>query len=171
MKVRRFGTIGGVLCWLAVCAFTCTDLLAQEYSPHRASGHLYYAAAAPLSDSGAIDYPLGVGGGGQVFLTRGLTAGTDFGYYSNPRYRDVDFGLFSANLGYYFKDRKEFKRFDPFVLGGYGLMRDERSWNLGFGGFGFETWFTRRIGMRIDMRMYGGPGAAFGTFHAGISFR
>ena len=67
MKVRWFGTTGGVLCWLTIGVLNCTHLAAQEYAPSRASGHVYYATGG-FADSGAIGYPLGGGGGGAGLL-------------------------------------------------------------------------------------------------------
>jgi len=102
----------------ALFVIGCATVHAQESFRYKGNGYVYYGAAAPMSDSGAINYPAGIGGGGEFFLIRGLAAGADFGYFTNPGYRDVNFQLFLASLGYHFKDRRSFHRIDPFIEGG-----------------------------------------------------
>jgi hypothetical protein len=172
MRMLLFPGIVVIPSFIALCVISGDNLLAQESFRYKGSGYVYYGTAAPM-DSGAINYPLGIGGGGQVFLIRGLAAGADFGYYTNPRYRDVDFQLFSTNLGYHFKSRREFHRIDPFVVGGWGLLNEGSNVSLGFFGAGLDAWVHRHIGFRFEGRMYASDncGCGLGTFRLGLLLR
>jgi hypothetical protein len=171
MRILLFSRIVVIPSFIALSLISSADVFPQEPFKYKGSGHVYYGAAAPM-DSGAINYPVGIGGGGEVFLIRGLAAGADFGYYTNRGYRDVNFRLFSVNLGYHFKSRREPHTIDPFVVGGWGLFNDRSNWNLGFVGGGLDAWFHKHIGLRLEGRMYGdNSGNGLMTFRAGLLLR
>ena len=171
MRTLPFCKIVVVPCFIALCGISCRTVFAQESFRYKANGYVYYGAAAPMSDSGAINYPVGIGGGGEFFLVRGLATGADFGYYTNPDYRNVNFNLFSANVGYHFKSRTAFHRVDPYVVGGWGLFNSEGNYNFGFFGFGLDIWAHRRLGARVETRIYVNSMEALGTFRAALVLR
>jgi len=160
-----------ICAFIVLCINSSVALFAEEPFRDRGSGYIYYGTAAPM-DSSALNYPLGVGVGGQIFLIRGLSAGADFGYYMNPGYNDVHFRLFSADLGYHFLDRRRFHAFDPFVVGGWSVFSDRRNVNLSFGGVGLDTWFNKHMGARFEMRVHvQNRGTGLGTFRIGLLLR
>jgi hypothetical protein len=172
MRILLFPRVVAISSFIALCMISSATVLAQGSFRDRGSGFIYYGTAAAM-DSGSIGYPVGIGAGGQVFLIRGLAAGADFGYYANPGYSDVDFRLFSANLGYHFKSRRVFHRIDPFVVGGWGLFNDRSNVSLGFGGAGLDAWFRKKIGLRFEGRMYaaGQCGCGLMTLRVGLLLR
>jgi hypothetical protein len=171
MRILMSSKVAVIALFSALCVLSSTPVLAEESSHYKGDGFVYYGAAAPMSDSGAINYPLGIGGGGDFFLIRGLAAGADFGYYTNPKYRDVNFKLFSANVSYHFKNRTQFHRVDPYVAGGWGLFNARSNSNWGFFGFGLDTWVHRRYGVRFEARIYGHSNDALGTFRVAFVLR
>jgi hypothetical protein len=161
--------------FVAFCEFSNTPLLGQEAGPsfrYRGNGYVYYQAGAPMSDSGAINYPLGIGGGGEVFLIRGLAAAADFGYGTNPDYRDVNFRLFSANVSVH-KNPIEFRRADPFFVAGLGLLDTwSESWfKMVFFGGGLDAWVRRHAGLRFETRIYADSADVLGTVRVGLLLR
>jgi hypothetical protein len=168
--------IAVIVVFIVFCGFSSTALPGQEAGQepfrHRGTGYVYYGAGAPMSDSGAINYPLGIGGGGEVFLMRGLAAGADFGYCTNPDYRDVNYRLFSADVSLH-RNPAKFRRVDPFAVGGLGLLNTwSTSWSkMGFVGFGLDAWIHRHLGLRLETRVYGSPVDVLGTVRVGLLLR
>jgi hypothetical protein len=173
MRIPQFSRFVVIGFSIALYAFSGVAVFGQEPFRDRGSAYVYYAGAAPL-EPGASAYPVGIGAGGQVFLIRGLGAGADFGYYNNPSYHDDNFKILSANVGYHFKNRVEFHSVDPFVVGGWGLLSDDRSNNsIGFGGGGLDFWFNKHFGLRLEMRIYASDscGCGLSTGRVGLLLR
>ncbi len=112
-----------------------------------------------------------IGGGGDVFVYKGLAAGGELGYLYTSEAFTYGVGLFSANGSYYF-NRKASARFSPFVSAGYSLAFRSSSENLyNFGG-GVTWWMARHVGLRFEFRDYVWPQSEHSPlFRVGISFR
>jgi len=116
-----------------------------------------------------------VAGGGEGFLVRGLTLGTDLGYYRFVERNSSGWGAFEVTLGYHFVDRKKPKKLDPFVsvspfgiaVGGCGCVAAAGS----LAG-GLNYWFKDKIGVRSEARIHViARSEAIFAFRIGLSFR
>ena len=61
-------------------------------------------------------------------------------------------GLLSVNGAYHLVNREERGRFVPFVTAGYTLGFRARTRNYFNWGGGATYWFSRRVGMRVEVR-------------------
>ena len=157
---------------LVLLAALATGLRAQQKSPegpfrYNGNGHVYFAAGACQHGYKHV----GVGGGGEGFLWRGLALGADVGYHHFVD--DIGFGLMSLHLGYHFADRKKPKGFDPVVnvtlLGAYLANGIGPAGSLGVV---LNYWFKKRIGLRTEVRFQALNGEeALSVFRVGLSFR
>ena len=143
-------------------------LAAQDQAaPHdRANGHV--TAGLGVCQHGVL--LLGIDGGGEGFVYRGLALGGDIGAYS---FTDTEpFGVATLGGNYHFVRRAAVGRFDPFIGAGYTMVFSP-GWYHGSGaslGGGINYWFTNRIGLRLDARAYIiGETAVVSRF--GIAFR
>lgn len=159
---------------LVLAMALATGLPAQETErPERlfqynGNGQVYFA-------SGVCQHGykhLGIGGGGEGFVWRGLTVGGDLGYHQFVD--DVNFGLASLHVGYHFVDRQGPKKLDPFVnfspLGAYFAGGGFGS-AAGVGG-GLNYWFNEKIGLRTEVRYQAlGADESLIVFRLGVNFR
>lgn len=121
---------------------------------YKGNGYLYF-------DTGACKHGyaiVGVGGGGEGFIWRGLTLGGDLSY--NHFVDDAPFILGSLRFGYHFVDRSVPKKIDPFV-----------NFSLGTIGGGAYYWFREKIGLRSEVRYFWLPCDSLILFRIGIGFR
>jgi hypothetical protein len=115
---------------------------------YNGNGHVYFATGVCQHGYKHV----GVGGGGEAFLWRGLVVGGSAGYHQFVD--DGGFGLASLDIGYHFTDRKVPRRFDPFVnISPVGALITGN----GFGGAasiggGANYWFKERVGLRTEVR-------------------
>ena len=94
----------------------------------------------------------GAGGGGEVFVWRGLTLGGDLAAQRFVAHDPV-FGLLSTNVGYHFVNRLRPAKVDPFVnwiIGGAFAEGFFVGAN-GIGG-GLNYWFREGMGLRTEAR-------------------
>jgi hypothetical protein len=101
---------------------------------------------------------VGVGGGGEGFIWKGLTLGGDLSY--SHFVGDAPFILGSLRFGYHFVDRSVPKKIDPFVNFSYR--------NIGGGTY---YWFKQKIGLRTEVRYFWLPCDSLILFRIGIGFR
>jgi len=98
------------------------------------------------------------GGGGELYLYKGLGIGVEVGYLGATQDLGEGIGIFSANGLYNFSrgDRKV----QPFVTGGYSLAFRSGTLNaINFGG-GVHYWFSRKVGLRLEFRDHLSPSYA-----------
>ncbi len=131
---------------------TALPLAAQEFEhPYRWQAYGYYGAGyAPGSTDNTIQQ---LGGGGEGFLYKGLSAGADIGFQYPTYGFTYGIGMFSANGGYHFNHKREAKLV-PFVTAGYSLAFREENVNLANFGGGLTWWIIPRLGIRAEVRDY-----------------
>jgi len=136
---------------------------------HSGQGYAFVAPHATGDEFGNI---LSLGAGGEVFLYRGLAAGSDIAYVFPRGYANEGIGLLTLNPSYHFVNAERSNRFAPFVTGGYALaFRGGAASLFNFGG-GTHYWFSRRLGVRFEVRNYRTTTEVATTeFRFGIAFR
>lgn len=140
---------------------------AQSYN-----GHAYAFFGVDALPNASPGDALSVGGGGEVFLWKGLAAGGDVGYVG-PRGRyDAGVGLGSVNGSYHAVNRAHPARFVPFVTAGYGVAFRSGTLNLWNIGGGATWWFSRHAGLRTEVRSFHWKGERFDTaLRIGVAFK
>ena len=137
---------------LAFCIVTIDPGLALGGEPAKRNSGQGYVFAAPGAavagtDAAAI---IAFGGGADGSVYKGLGVGAELGFLGPMEYLREGVGLFSVNALYTFKTRNP--RLAPFVTGGYSLaFRGAVANGLNFGG-GTHYWFSRRVGLRFEVR-------------------
>lgn len=121
------------------------------------------------------------GGGGELFLYKGLAAGLDIGYARYGRFADQKLWIGTADLSYQFRRNAPRNKVDPFVLAGFGGFfpaSEGRGGPVGDFGGGANLWFWRRTALRLGVRSYINPTNGFGypgsyeiEFRVGFTFR
>ena len=115
---------------------------------------------------------MGVGGGAEALVYKGLALGFDIGYLYPSREPSLGIGLLSANPSYHFVNRKSPGRVVPFVTAGYGAAFRSGFGNLWNYGGGATIWVKDRVGVRLEVRDYRYQQAAFNTsFRVSLAFR
>jgi hypothetical protein len=152
------------------CAAAATAVEAPvQGRSHRWNGNGFFAVGRSL---GAIGTGFkGAGGGADVFIWRGVTAGAEV-----SAFRDTYGGAIrnlrraGANGSYHFTARR---RMDPFFLFGVGRFFPGKSKAVVHGGAGFTYWFKQHIGARFEFRVGEAQYAEYtvGAFRMGIAFR
>ncbi|MFB3779143.1 MAG: hypothetical protein ACE141_16110 [Bryobacteraceae bacterium] len=160
----RAKVLGRVLLCLPVC------LVAQEPAKpvrYNGNGYAYFNAGACQHGYRLV----GVGGGGEFFLWRGLTLGGDIGHH---RFSDGwGFSLATLDVGYHFVNRRQPKRIDPFVtFSALGVAVSEGITSAGHLGGGLNYWFKSRVGLHAEVRLtVVAAEEAITALHIGVSFR
>jgi len=96
------------------------------------------------------------GFGGEVFVYKGLGVGAEAGYLA-PDWSfsgNNGVGVVSLDGSYHFFGKKNHRRIEPFVVGGYSLYYGDRTATesgFNFGG-GVNWWFSRHAGLRLELR-------------------
>jgi len=153
---------------LALVALLASHVCAQVLYP-KGSGYVFIAPGA-ISGEGATTATLHFGGGGDVLVYHGLAPGAEVGYLAPVHSLGDGFGIFSANLSYYF-DRRQ-RRLVPFVAGGYSLaFRSGTASGGNFGG-GVEYWLGDHAGVRFEFRdhLFSSDSPHFYGFRLGFAF-
>ena len=116
---------------------------------------------------------LGVGGGGEGFVWRGLTLGGDLGYFDFPSDRSRGYGVTTLNVGYHFVDRNTPKKLDPYVSVGVLGLAAGPEYRMGAGslGGGVNYWFRQRIGLYTGAQIQVAGEEAMVQFRIGLTFR
>ena len=117
---------------------------------------------------------IGVGGGGEGFLWRGLTIGGDAGYYRFPADSNAGYGVATLGPGYHFVDRNKRSKFDPYVNAnvlGIAFARGGVAAAASLGG-GVNYWFKERMGLQTGVQVQGiGFEESLVLFRVGLTFR
>ncbi|MEK7750808.1 MAG: hypothetical protein AAB654_02750 [Acidobacteriota bacterium] len=116
---------------------------------------------------------VGVGGGGEGFIWRGLTIGGEIGYYRFPADRNTGYGVATLGPGYHFVSRKNPAKWDPYVgisVLGLGFAPGGLAAAGSLGG-GVNYWFKEKIGLQtgVQIRVIGEE--ALALFRIGLTFR
>ncbi|MBZ5545458.1 MAG: hypothetical protein LAO07_17560 [Acidobacteriia bacterium] len=140
----------------------------------------------PNFDSLPADYffhergGVNAGFGGEVFVQKGLGLGVEFGYAAPEwSFGRIGIGIGSANASYHFFGKKNQRRVEPFITGGYSLyFGDRTAFESGFNlGGGINLWMARHVGLRLDVRdqdhinQFRSQFTRFVAFRVGFTFR
>ncbi len=136
---------------------------------YNGNGYTFFSAGACLHGYSNV----GVGGGGEGFIVRGLTVGAEIGYYRFPADRNAGYGVATVYPGYHFVNRKKPGKWDPYVRGtgvGLGFARGGVATAMHLGG-GLNYWFKERIGLQTggQLQVIGEEGLVL--FRVGLTFR
>ena len=127
--------------------FLASSLLALAQD---SNGYLFAAPGGATSGSYTTAM-LHIGGGGEGVVGKGIGVGAEIGALGPMECFRCAVGVFSPN-GYFHFRRTRGQKIDPFVTGGYTLFFREGHGNLfNFGG-GVNYWFSRRVGLRLELR-------------------
>jgi hypothetical protein len=150
---------------MALLGSSSALLSQQQYS---GQGYAVFGVGSGVGNFGDL---LNAGGGGEVFVWRGLTAGGDIAYMW-PRVEPSEgIGLLSVGPAWHFVNRAHPSRVIPFVNGGYGLAFREGAANLWYWGGGVNWWFASHAGLRVEFRHYGQQSYGFdNAIRVGIAF-
>jgi hypothetical protein len=121
------------------------------------------------------------GGGGELFLYKGLGAGLDIGYARWGQSAGQNLWIATGDLSYDFRRNASRAKVDPFVLAGFGGFfptGEGRGVAVGDFGAGANVWFWQRAALRLEVRSYINPTNGFGypgsfevEFRVGFTFR
>jgi len=150
---------------------------AQSSDYSKGHGYAYFAPGGRVTSGSGSRATIHMGGGYERFFTRHVGAGAEPGFLGTvePDDRQVfttSWGTFSLNFVARLRAKDENTRTKPFVTGGYTLMvRNEADSGVNFGG-GFNWWFEKRVGLRVEVRdhLLLGPYHLVGA-HIGLTFR
>lgn len=125
---------------------------AQNSDQYRGEGYLFIGEGLLSADSAHFGITH-VGGGGKVWLSKGLGVDGELGAMGKPA---SGVGLFSVGPSYNLLHFSFQSRVVPFVDAGYtrafGARNYTRSANLANFGCGINYWLFRRVGLRLDFR-------------------
>ncbi len=146
----------------------CSSARAQ-----RSLGYWFIAPGA-LTARAHSDFTLHMGGGGELALPKGFSAGIEAGALGpTHNYSDNVLGVASLNGYYHFRHSRS-AVVDPFVTAGYSLFFRHGTNNLANFGGGLNYWIWRGVGVRTEFRDHvytgGGPTLHFWNFRFGLSF-
>jgi len=162
---------------IAALLFTAPTLaLAQD------GGHLYrgegyvFIGVGTNSEANGLQCVGHTGGGGGVFVFKGLAVGSEIGTMGRPA---NGVGLFSIDPSYRLLSSTSKSKLVPFVDAGYtrtfgndGFTHSDNL--LNFGG-GIYYWPFKRMGLRLDFRDYVDHSRVeishFPAFRIGLAFR
>ena len=117
---------------------------------------------------------LHAGGGGDGVLGKGIGVNVELGgIWPRECFGPCIMGVFSPGGTYHFRRGAELK-LDPFVAGGYSLMVRDGHENLFYFGGGANYWFSRKVGLRMEMRDHVSTQYTtiqFWSFRLGVAFR
>lgn len=160
-----------ILLALAVLAIPASLVAQNADKPFRYNelGYTYFSAGACQHGY----FNLGVGGGGERFIWRGLTLGGELGYYTFPADRNGGYGVITINPGYHFVNRKIAKKLDPYISATLAGLAFNGGGSAGAGylGGGVNYWFRERAGLQIGAQIQVVGSEALILFRAGVTFR
>jgi hypothetical protein len=138
----------------------------------RLNGYGFFAAGGSLAEIGGRF--TGGGGGLEVFVWRGVTAGAEVSAFRDDYYGTTrNLRHVGGNVSYHFTNREKTRGIDPFVSFGVGRFFPGESRPVIDGGAGFNYWFKPRVGVRCEFRAGEWQYAEYtvGGFRLGITFR
>jgi hypothetical protein len=175
-KVVSFKALREVAMWristgLALLLVTIGLCDAQPIEHPRGQQYVYFAPGTFAPETAAS---ISFGGGAEWMLRGGFALGVDGAYVTLPECLDCGVGLISVDASYHFFPHDPSSRVVPFVTGGYTLAFRSGTANLvNFGG-GFNYWFNRGMGVRVEVRDHVHPSywdAHWLAFRIGLAFR
>jgi len=121
------------------------------------------------------------GFGGEVFVYKGLGVGAEAGYAA-PNWSfngNNGVGVVSMDASYHFFSKKNHRKIEPFVVGGYNLYYGDRTdTQNGFNiGGGVNLWVAKHTALRLEVREqdlirdFHSPFTRFVAFRVGMTFR
>lgn len=147
---------------------------------YRGEGYLFFG----LGDSRLYCYRCGavvhVGGGGDLFLYKGLAAGAEVGYAHWGSYTSTQAWVGAGSISYHFRPPAAHGKIEPFILaGGTGFFptSEGRGAPAGHFGGGVNFWLRERTALRLEIRDTvsregnGYPGPHYISFRVGVTFR
>jgi hypothetical protein len=152
--------IAAAVLWSMVPVFATAQNTGQRY---RGQGYLFFAGAPSRGfDPSAVvprgaDTALQFGGGGEWLIAHGVGLGGEYlGSWQSWEGTSLDTRIGSINMSYHFGARKENRKVEPFVTGGYTFFNVP---NVGLGhdnggnfGGGLNIWLSRHAGLRLEIR-------------------
>jgi hypothetical protein len=151
MEDKMKGLILAVALLLVAPALALAQDAGQQY---RGEGYVFIGDGLYSEDYGHLGVGH-VGGGGEVWLLKGLSVGSELGAMGRP---GAGVGLFSIDPSYRLLPSFSKSKVVPFVDAGYtrpfdndGYTRSDNLFN--FGG-GIHYWPFKRVGLRLDFRDY-----------------
>jgi len=116
---------------------------------------------------------VGVGGGGEGFIWRGLTIGGEVGYYRFPADRNAGYGVATLGPGYHFVNRDKLAKWDAYVgvsVLGLGFAPGGLAPAGGLGG-GVNYWFKEKFGLQTGVQFQAIGEEPLVLFRIGLTFR
>ena len=140
-----------------------------QWGEHRAHAYLF-AAPGGSTGSGSGFGSVHLGGGAEIFLTRGLAVSPEIGYLAPWNSFGNGFGVFSTNGTYHFRTSRKLM---PFATGGYSLGFRNGTQNMANFGGGVDYWLANNHALRLELRDHYAPGIGqhYLGFRVGWSFR
>lgn len=115
------------------------------------NGYVFFAPGA-ASCGGCSNMTLHFGAGGEGIIGKGVGIGAELGYLAPRESLGDGLGVFSPNGYYHFPGKNKDRKVDPFVTGGYTLFFRSGHGNLWNFGGGVNYWFSRRLGLKVEIR-------------------
>lgn len=152
-----------------ICSFLIgCSTVASAQDEYAGQGYVHASMGATRGGTGL----LGVTGGGEAFLWKGLSAQGELGYLFPVRAANDGIGVASVGPAYHFTDRSRSQKLVPFVDGGYTLAFRSGTLSLWHIGGGATWWYSDRFGLQFGVRNYAHQGEHFATaFRVGFTFR
>ncbi len=135
---------------------------------YNGNGYTFFSAGTCLHGYANV----GVGGGGEAFIWRGLTIGGEIGYFRFTAYRNTGYGIATLNPGYHFVDREKPAKWDPYVsVSVMGRGFATRPGLTGRLNGGVNYWFKEKIGLQTGAQFQAIDREALVMFRIGLTFR
>jgi hypothetical protein len=132
-----------------------------------------FVAPGGVTSYGHTGMTIQVGGGADALIAKGLGINLELGALCPRQDFSAAVGVFSPGGTYYFRHAKE-QKIEPFVNGGYTLMFRYGYQNLFYVGGGVNYWFSRKTGMRFEVRDHVATGyeaTHYWGFRIGLALR
>lgn len=128
-------------------------------------------APGAILQGGDAAATLDFGGGGEIVWPNGLGFGVDAGLIAPVEEFSAAVGIVSPGVIYQFRTSGKHR---PYVRGGYTLLFREGTANLVHFGGGLDTWFSERLGLKVEVRDHlfvQAPDVNILQFHVGLVIR
>ncbi len=160
------------ICCVVVLIPAALAYCQESRQPESGRAYTFVAPGAAVSSDGSAG-ALHFGGGGEAMLVKGVGIGCEIGYLAPMQYLEQGIGVLSINGLYAFRTSR-LARVSPFVTGGYSLLFRDGHLNAVNFGVGMHYWFSRRVGLRLEVRDHVSP--AYFNDHllqarVGVAFR
>jgi|SRR5208282_4879021 len=149
--------------------------MAQDAThPSRGQAYLLFGVAKTNAEGRSFNTTMGFGGEGLISGVVGVGAEAEL---LSP----VNMGAGSVDLSYHFVSTKRPSNLEPFAIGGLSIYFGERRALYGGNlGCGLNSWVTKHVALRLEVRENFGPGEEFRetfgftrltAFRFGLAFR